>query len=75
MTEPFNFAAKGLMTLEEACDFLACSNRTLYRIMNTGLLSFTMVCRARRIPRLSLEKFILENTKGPDSVCLKRDTA
>ena len=46
--------ADGLMTIQEAAEFLSVSRSKLYELMDNGELIFVKLGRSRRIPRRAL---------------------
>jgi len=52
-----SLVSDGLVTLREACRFLAISRATLYRLMQAGELQSAKIGKGRRIPRSSLVAF------------------
>jgi excisionase family DNA binding protein len=51
----------GLMTVEEARQFLRISRSTIYEIMDCGQLPYVKFGRNRRIPRRALIEFSTTN--------------
>jgi excisionase family DNA binding protein len=52
----------GLMTIDQACEFLAVSRTTIWQLMKNGSLPYTHVApRARRIPRAAVKALAAKN--------------
>lgn len=56
--------ADGLLTIEDAMQFLAVSRATVYAIMDAGHLAYVKVGRCRRIPRKALVAYAAANVAG-----------
>lgn len=56
----------GLLSVEQAMEFLAISRSHLYELMDRGLVPYAKVGRCRRIPRDSLLDYVARNLKGLD---------
>lgn len=54
----------GLVTIEEAMQFLAVSRATVYSIMDDGALPYVKVRRCRRIPRKALVGYAASHVAG-----------
>ena len=50
-----------LLTTEETCEVLKIGYNSLYRLLNTGKLKGYRCGRIWRIPKIAVEKFILES--------------
>jgi excisionase family DNA binding protein len=53
--------SEGLLSVEEARQFLRVSRSTLYELMDNGQLAFVKFGRNRRIPRRALIEFSTTN--------------
>jgi excisionase family DNA binding protein len=54
---------EGLMTIDEAADFLAVSRMSVWRRMQTGELAYTHIGRSRRIPRTAVKALAAKSLK------------
>lgn len=43
--------SEGLMSVADACEFLAIGRSTLWRLMNAGKIAYTNIGHSRRLPR------------------------
>ena len=50
-----------LLTTEETCEVLKIGYNSLYHLLNTGKLKGYRCGRVWRIPKIAIEKFILES--------------
>ena len=50
-----------LLTTEETCEVLKIGYNSLYRLLHTGKLKGYRCGRVWRIPKIAVEKFILES--------------
>jgi excisionase family DNA binding protein len=51
----------GLLTLDEAAQFLAVSRRTIYSLILSGRLSSTKIGKSRRVPKQSVIRLAAES--------------
>ena len=56
--------ADGLLSIDEACEFLSVGRSTLYELMDAGKLPFTKIGRSRRIPRRALVELAAAGLRG-----------
>ena len=56
--------ADGLMTIQEAAEFLSVSRSKLYELMDNGELIFVKLGRSRRIPRRALLDLAASGLQG-----------
>jgi len=54
----------GLVTVQEAAEFLSISRSKLYELMDKGELIFVKIGRSRRIPRRALIDLAARGLKG-----------
>lgn len=54
---------EGLMTIDEAAEFLAISRISIWRAMRSGALAYTHIGRSRRIPRTSVKALAARELK------------
>lgn len=52
-----------ILTVEEACEAIRVGYNAMYTLLNSGKLREYKNGRVWRIPKTSLQKYILENTK------------
>lgn len=52
-----------ILTVDEACEALKIGHNALYELVNTGKLKAYKNGRVWRIPKISIQQFILENSK------------
>ena len=52
-----------LLTIDEACGILYVSNTTLYRMCKRGDLAYLKLGGLKRIPRISVVRYIIRNTQ------------
>ena len=52
-----------LLTVEDACEALKIGHNTIYTLLNSGELKGFRCGRIWKIPKLALEKYILEQTQ------------
>ncbi|MCQ2475516.1 MAG: helix-turn-helix domain-containing protein [Clostridia bacterium] len=52
-----------LLTIDEACGILYVSNTTLYRMCKRGDLEYLKLGGLKRIPRISVVRYIIRNTQ------------
>jgi len=52
-----------ILTVDEACEALKIGRNALYELVNTGKLKAYKNGRVWRIPKISIQQFILENSK------------
>ncbi len=52
-----------IMTVEEACEALRVGNNAIYEILNSGKLKAYRNGRNWRIPKVSVQEYILSNAK------------
>ena len=55
----------GVVSINEAAEFLSVSRRTIYSLMESGQLVYTKIGALRRIPRLALIELAAEGLIGP----------
>lgn len=53
-----------ILTVEEACEALRVGYNAMYELLNSGKLHAYKNGRVWRIPKTSLQKYILESTKN-----------
>ena len=56
--------ADGLVTVQEAAQFLSISRSKLYELMDNGELTFVKLGRSRRIPRRALVDLAASGLQG-----------
>ena len=56
--------ADGLMTVQEAAEFLRLSRSSLYTMMDSGELAFVKLGRSRRIPKRALVELAARELRG-----------
>jgi excisionase family DNA binding protein len=54
-----------MVTVEDAAALLGLCRAMVYRLMDTGQLRYKRIGRARRIPRVELERFATADLIGP----------
>jgi excisionase family DNA binding protein len=59
-----DLVAEGLLTVQEAADFLSVSRSKLYELMDHGELEFVKIGRSRRIPRRAVVALAASNLHG-----------
>lgn len=64
MRDDGQLVADGLMLVLEAARFLKVSRSTVYELMDTGLLVYVKLGRARRIPRRAVVELAAANLRG-----------
>lgn len=52
-----------LLTIDEVCGILYVSNTTLYRMCKRGDLEYLKLGGLKRIPRISVVRYIIRNTQ------------
>lgn len=52
-----------LLTIDEACGILYVSNTTLYRMCKRGDLEYLKLGGLKRIPKISVVRYIIRNTR------------
>lgn len=52
-----------ILTVEEACEALRVGYNAMYELLNSGKLHAYKNGRVWRIPKISIQKFVLENAK------------
>ncbi|MBQ8238963.1 MAG: helix-turn-helix domain-containing protein [Oscillospiraceae bacterium] len=52
-----------ILTVEEACEALRVGHNAMYELLNSGKLHAYKNGRVWRIPKISIQKFVLENAK------------
>jgi excisionase family DNA binding protein len=60
----YDIVEDGLMTVQEAAQFLSISRGSLYNLMTTGELPFAKVGRSRRIPRRAVIDLAARSLQG-----------
>lgn len=53
-----------LITVEELCDFLMIGKNAAYRLLKSGQIKSFQIGRIWKIPKVSIEKYIREQTNG-----------
>jgi excisionase family DNA binding protein len=61
MTDKEEMVQQGLVTIEEAMEFLSISRASLYRLINEGAFPTVKLACARRIPRRALIDWVVEH--------------
>jgi excisionase family DNA binding protein len=56
--------AEGLLTVNESAAFLALSRAKVYQLMDSGLLCYVKLGRARRIPRRAVIQLAAREIRG-----------
>ncbi len=59
-----DLVADGLVTVQEAAQFLSISRSKLYELMDNGELTFVKLGRSRRIPRRALIDLAASGLQG-----------
>ncbi len=59
-----DLVADGLVTVQEAAQFLSISRSKLYELMDNGELTFVKLGRSRRIPRRTLVDLAASGLQG-----------
>lgn len=59
-----DLVSDGLMTVPAACEFLAVSRSSVWKMMQDGELPFVNVGRARRIPRAAIKAYVSKGLRG-----------
>ena len=62
--ERADLVADGLVTVQEAAQFLSISRSKLYELMDNGELTFVKLGRSRRIPRRALIDLAASGLQG-----------
>lgn len=55
---------QGLATITQAMAFLSMSRSSIYKLMESGRLTYCRIGGARRIPWASLERLVQDSTVG-----------
>ncbi len=55
---------EGLVSLEDAMEFLSLGRSTLYELMDKGMLPYSKIGRSRRIPRRALVRLAQLTLRG-----------
>ena len=67
MTTPKEeLVADGMLSVDEAMEFLSVSRSHLYELMDRREIPWAKIGRSRRIPRKALIEFVAANLKGLD---------
>lgn len=64
---------EGLMTVEQACEWIGLSRAKLYQLMEQGRLPYVKVGKARRIPKQALVEFAAEHLRGGWALETRKD--
>jgi excisionase family DNA binding protein len=59
-----DLVADGLVTVQEAAEFVSISRSKLYELMDTGELVYVKIGRSRRVPRRALIDLAARGLKG-----------
>ncbi len=59
-----------LISIEEACDFLHCGRSTIYSLLQKGELEGFRINRRWKIPKESVQKFILSQSHNNTCRCV-----
>ncbi|MCH3965518.1 MAG: helix-turn-helix domain-containing protein [Clostridium sp.] len=51
-----------LLSVEELCDILVIGKNKAYKILNSGKIKSFRIGRIWKIPKIAVEKYILENS-------------
>ena len=64
MTQNELLVSKGLVTVQEAAQFLRLSRSTIYQMMDRGELTYAKIRGSRRIPKVGLNKLAQDCLMG-----------
>jgi excisionase family DNA binding protein len=66
--------ADGMLSVDEAMEFLSVSRSHLYELMDRREIPWAKIGRSRRIPKAALVAYVAANLKGVDPLgTLERD--
>lgn len=61
-----SIVSEGMMSVDEAMEFLSISRSHLYQLMEDGEIPYAKIGRSRRIPKAALISYLAANLRGID---------